>query len=88
LKLNPNVPQSAYWLGRAYRAANRTADAETMFRRAIELLPNYHEARFFLAQTLAGLGRTAEARAVYETILAAAPADDQWRAQAQQALGR
>ncbi len=88
LKLNPNVPQSAYWLGRAYRAASRTADAETMFRRAIELLPNYHEARFFLAQTLAGLGRTAEARAVYETILAAAPADDQWRAQAQQALGR
>ncbi len=88
VEFNGNVPQSAYWLGRAYRAANRPNDAEAMFRRALEIAPTYYEARFFLAQTLAGLGRTTEARTVYETILADAPPTDRWRAQAQQALER
>lgn len=88
MALNGDVSEGAYWLGRAYRAANRAADAERMFRRAIELRREYYEARFYLAQTLAEQGRGAEARTVYQTILVDAPPTDQWRVQAQQALGR
>lgn len=88
VRLNREFGQAAYWLGRAYRAAGRFEDARRQFARAVELDGNYFEARYFLGRALSELGRNPDAIAAYESLIADAPPNDPWRAEAARELER
>ncbi len=88
VKLKDDFAQGHYWLGRAYRAAGDYPSAVKELRRAIALQGNYYEARFFLGRTLDEEGAGAEAVSTYTTLIAEAPAGDQWRTEAQHELDR
>ncbi len=60
-------------LGKALSEMSRWADAESQFRRALELEPDHVEAGYFLAETLLEIGRPQEAMAAFERVLALDP---------------
>ncbi len=62
-------------LGYAYLGASRTADAETVLRRAVALPPPNAAAHRDLGFALAAIGRVDEARAEYRRALAIDPAE-------------
>ncbi len=88
VRLNPEFAQGHYWLGRSLRAAGRFAEARRRLERAVELQGSYWEARFFLGRTLDELGSAPDAIKTYQAILAEAPPDDPWRAEAARELER
>lgn len=88
IRLDPELAQGHYWLGRSLRAAGRFAEARRRLERAIELRSDYWEARFFLGRTLDELGSAPDAIAAYEVVLAEAPSNDPWRAEAERELDR
>ncbi len=76
-------------LGQALVAANDgtvTADARAAFERALALAPDDPRAKFFLALALGQEGRHDEAVTAWHDLIASAPADAPWLAEAQQQL--
>ena len=86
MRRNHRSADSQYWLGRAYRAQNRTADAIRQFQRAVELNGAYNEARYFQGLTEEDTSQVDAARASYQAIIAQAQPDDRWRQQAEERL--
>ncbi|MBA3471352.1 MAG: tetratricopeptide repeat protein [Herpetosiphonaceae bacterium] len=86
VRRDPNSATSLYWLGRAYRAQSRPADAIKSFSRAVSINGGYTEARYFQGLTEEEENQLEAARSSYEAIVAQSTPDDRWRQQAEQRL--
>ena len=60
-------------LGNVLKAAGRLDEAETAYRRALEIRPDYADAHYNLGILLEAMGRPAEAEAAYRNALDATP---------------
>ena len=68
VRLDPKDVSSYVTLGRLYRAENREAKAEDIFKQAVNADPSSHEALKYLAQLYTDQGDTAEAVAALKGI--------------------
>ena len=60
-------------LGNVLKAAGRLDEAETAYRRALEIRPDYADAHYNLGILLEAMGRPSEAEAAYQNALDATP---------------
>ena len=60
-------------LGNALQQSGQADEAQSCYRRAVDLDPDYLEARFNLASSYARQGRFTEAQAEYEAVLRIRP---------------
>jgi Tfp pilus assembly protein PilF len=79
-KFDPLSPRVQYALGEGYLARQRAEQAETHYRRALELNPGFHEARLSLSALLIVRERYEEARAECQVLVDDATFPATWRA--------
>jgi tetratricopeptide (TPR) repeat protein len=65
IELNPNQPDSFYYLGRLHFSKNRPSEALTAFQKALELDPSSVRTMNNLGQTYEALGKFSEAEKAY-----------------------
>jgi tetratricopeptide (TPR) repeat protein len=73
LAANPTDAGSEYELGEVFRLSRRTTDAETCYRRALELQPNFAPAHIGLGNLLSMEGNKPEALAHYQEAVRESP---------------
>jgi Flp pilus assembly protein TadD len=70
-----DLPSGSYDLGNLYAALGRPADAETQYRRALQIDGRFFPAQANLARLLAGQGRLEEAEGLLREARSARPSD-------------
>ncbi len=65
---SPDDAEGHYLLGRSLRMSNDAEEAESSFRRALELLPSHTDAQLALGRLLLDLGRYEDADTLYQEL--------------------
>lgn len=87
LKLQPELVNAQFGIGRTYLALNQGRLALRYLSNAVRLAPKVAEIHFHLAEAYLLTGKIQQARASYQTVLDLASAESEWATKAKQRLG-